>query len=123
MALKKQENFLDFIPVRVPKHSWSADENGRVTVHMLHDGFYDRIAQRFFHRPRISNIDLDAQGSFVWQHIDGQSSVGQIGLMVRERFGEAVDPLYERLAEYMKILYNNGFIGYHRARRDGKPKR
>lgn len=119
MARKKPDNFLDYVPVRISKHEWTADGNGRVTVHMLHDGFYDRIAQRCFHRPRVSRIDLDEQGSFVWQLIDGRRSVGQIAVLVGERFGEAADPLYERLTQYMKILYNNGFIGY---RREGRTK-
>lgn len=105
MARKKRDNYLDYVPVRVSKHEWTADARGRVTVHMLRDGVYDRVAQRLFHRPRVSHIELDEQGSFVWQRIDGQ-----IAHLVGERYGEAADPLYARLTEYMKILYNNGFI-------------
>lgn len=112
MARKKRDNFLDYVPVHNPKHEWTADGDGRVTVHMLHDGAYDRIAQRFFRRPRVSRIDLDEQGSFVWRMIDGRRSVGEIAGLVGERFGAAAEPLYDRLTEYMSILYNNGFIVY-----------
>ena len=77
---------------------------------MVHRGFYAGIAQRFFRRPRVSHIELDKTGSFVFPLIDGQRSVGDIALLVKEEFGDAADPLYERLIRYMQILRNNGFI-------------
>ncbi|MBQ3374545.1 MAG: PqqD family protein [Oscillospiraceae bacterium] len=112
MGRKEKRNYLDYIPVRSPKHEWTLEENGRITVHMVHDGIWDRIAQKFFHRPRISHIQLDELGSFVWQQIDGQKTVGQIAENVKEAFGEKAEPLYNRLVQYLKILYNNGLIRY-----------
>lgn len=109
MAKKQQENYLDYIPVISQKNTWS-EENGKVTVHMVHRGFYAGIAQRFFRRPRVSHIELDKTGSFVFPLIDGQRSVGDIALLVKEEFGDAAEPLYERLIRYMQILRNNGFI-------------
>ena len=109
MAKKKQqENYLDYVPVISPKHTWS-EEDGKVTIHMLHIGFYNTIAQKFFHRPRVSHIELEGQGSFVFRQIDGKRTVGEIALLVKQEFGE--DPaLYERLIKYMQILRNNGFV-------------
>ena len=109
---KKQENFLNYIPVISEKNSWDADAGGRVTIHMVHRGFYAWIAQRFFHRPRVSHIDLDAMGSFIFQRIDGQRTVGDIALLVKAEFGQKAEPLYDRLVKYMQILRNNGFIRY-----------
>ena len=109
---KKKENYLDYIPAISPKHSWDADEDGKVTVHMVHRGFYAWIAQRFFHRPRVSHIALDTMGSFIFPRIDGEKTVGDIALLVKERFGDQAEPLYARLAKYMQILRNNGFIYY-----------
>ena len=106
---KKQENYLDYIPVISEKNTWS-EEDGKVTVHMVHRGFYAGIAQKFFHRPRVSHIDLDKTGSFVFPLIDGQRSVGDLALLVKEEFGADAEPLYERLIRYMQILRNNGFI-------------
>ena len=51
-------------------------------------------------------------GSFIWQQIDGEKSILQIGELVQEAFGEKAEPLYERLAQYMKILYGKGFITF-----------
>ena len=109
MAKKPQENYLDYIPVISEKNTWS-EENGVVTVHMVHRGFYAAIAQKLFHRPRVSHIDLDKTGSFVFPLIDGQRSVGDLALLVKEEFGADAEPLYERLIRYMQILRNNGFI-------------
>ena len=58
------------------------------------------------------HIDLDEMGSFIFPLIDGERTVGQIAQLVRERFGADAEPLYERLAKYMQILRNNGFIYY-----------
>lgn len=110
MANKHQDNFLDYIPAVSQRHSWDADTDGIVTIHMVHRGFYASIAQRFFHRPRVSHITLDRNGSFVFRCIDGKRTVGEIARSVKEEFGPEAEPLYDRLTQYLKILYNNGFI-------------
>lgn len=112
MAKKPQENYLDYIPVISNKNTWS-EESGIVTVHMVHRGFYASIAQKVFHRPRVSHIALDEQGSFIFPLIDGKRTVGDIALLVKEKFGDKAEPLYDRLVQYMQILRNNGFIYYH----------
>lgn len=109
---KKKENYLDYIPAISRKNTWDVGENGMVTVHMVHRGFYAWIAQTFFHRPRVSHIDLDAMGSFIFPHIDGQRTVGELAQLVKAEFGRDAEPLYERLVKYMQILHNNGFIYY-----------
>ena len=50
MAKKQQTNYLDYIPVISDKNTWS-QENGKVTVHMVHRGFYASIAQKFLSAP------------------------------------------------------------------------
>ena len=108
---KKQENYLDYIPVISPRNSWDV-KDAKVTIHMIHRGFYAWIAQKFFHRPRISHINLDSMGSFIFPLIDGKRTVGEIADLVKAEFGKDAEPLYERLVKYMQILRNNGFIYY-----------
>ncbi len=107
---KKKQNYLDFIPVVNTKNTWSEDEKGIVTIHMVHRGFYDKIAQKIFHTPRVSHIKLDEYGSFLWREIDGVRTVGDLALKMKERFGKKAEPLYDRLVKYMQILRNNQFI-------------
>ena len=93
------------------RYSWS-EEDGVVTVHMVHRGWNHWLAQKLFGRPRVSHIQLDEMGSFIYPLIDGKRNIGDIAALVKEEFGEEAEPLYERLAQYMKILRNNEFIRY-----------
>ncbi len=111
---KKKENFLDYIPTLSDDYTWDTDEKGRVTVHVVHRGFYAWIAQKMFHRPRVSHIALDAIGSFIYTSIDGTKTVGELALLLKGRFGEKAEPLYDRLIQYLQILRNNRFITYQK---------
>ena len=111
-AKEQGENFLDFVPLHSPRNTWD-EKDGVVTIHMVHRGFYHKIAQHFFHKPRVSHVDLDAQGSYLWQQIDGVRNVGQLAELMHARFGEEAEPLYDRLVTYLKILRNNGFVELH----------
>ena len=107
---KKGNNYLHYIPAISGKNTWDAAEDGLVTIHMVHRGFYAAIAQKFFHTPRVSHIDLDGYGSFLWTRIDGQKTVGDLALELKAQFGQEAEPLYDRLVKYMQILRNNHFI-------------
>lgn len=107
-----QENFLDFVPVFSKLNSWEANENDIVTIHMVHRGPMAWVAQKMMGAPKEARIKLDELGSFVVRHIDGQRTIKEVADLVGAEFGEKAEPLYERLAEYMQTLHNNGFIYY-----------
>ncbi|MBS7218707.1 MAG: PqqD family protein [Oscillospiraceae bacterium] len=107
---KKKENYLDFVPVINGQNTWDQGEDGVVTIHMVNRGFYNTLAQKLFHTPRVSHIKLDEYGSFLWMRIDGIKTVGQLALELKEAYGEKAEPLYDRLVKYMQILHNNRFI-------------
>ena len=60
MAKKKDagKNYLDFVPVRNPSFDFNVADDGIVTIAVEWQGFYHRIAQRFFRRPRVSDTCL-----------------------------------------------------------------
>lgn len=105
-----ERNYLDSIPVRNPSLRWTTDDNGIVTVEIENKGFVNRLAQKLLHKPRVTYIHLDENGSFVWPLIDGEASVFELGKAVDEHFGEAAHPLYERLARFFQILESYGFV-------------
>ena len=107
---KKKENYLDFVPMVNGRNTWDRGEDGVVTIHMVNRGFYNTLAQKLFHTPRVSHIKLDEYGSFLWMRIDGVKTVGQLALELKEAYGEKAEPLYDRLVKYMQILRNNRFI-------------
>lgn len=110
-----KKNFLDYVPVISEKNDWHEEDN-IVVIDMKHTGLFDKAAQKFWHRPSVSHIKLDEFGSFVWKSIDGKRDIEQIAKLLKEEFGDDVEPLYDRLVEYLKILYNNGFIKYDKSK-------
>ena len=106
---KKVANYLDYVPAIPESIKWS-EKNGKVTVDVVHTGLFAMIAQKVFLKPRVSHIDLDEYGSFIWQLIDSKRTVNDIAISFKEHFGEKAEPLYERLVRYMKILNDNGLI-------------
>ena len=106
---KISANYLEKVPVRNSDIKWTA-ENEIVTLEIENKGWANKIAQKIFKRPKISYIHLDEFGSFVWQLIDGEQNIIDLGPKVQERFGDKAEPLYPRLAKYFQILQSYGFI-------------
>ena len=107
---KVSENYLERIPLRPEKIKWSADSEGIVTLDIENTGFFNRLAQKFFKKPKVSHVHLDKMGSFVWPLLDGEKDIVAIGVLVKEHFGEDAEPLYERLAKYFKVLESYSFV-------------
>ncbi len=107
--MKTEKNYLEKIPVKV-SIPWKTDENGNVILEVENKGAMNRIAQTLFKKPKISYIHLDMTGSFVWPLIDGEKDLIELGKYVEKEFGDAANPLYERLVQFFRILENNNFI-------------
>jgi hypothetical protein len=114
MMKENKENYLDRIPCRTSRFRWSQDEDGFVTIHIEHRGFFDRVAQNLFDRPRVSHVDLDAFGSVLWLNIDGKKTVGELADVMENHFGEKAHPLYERLIVFMQMLARQEFITWRK---------
>lgn len=109
---KKKENFLDYIPKHNSLYPYTINKNGHIEIKVKNKGLFNRIAQFFFRRPKFSNIELDDFGSFVWECINGESTVYDIGFLVKKKFGEKAEPLYPRLSQFIKTLHDNSFVVY-----------
>ena len=112
MAKKQKENFLDYIPRPNRLFETSVNKAGHMEILTEHRGFYHTIAQKIFKKPRFSHIELDDFGTFVWNQMDGERDIYQIGANVREHFGEKAEPLYERLSKFIRILHDQHYIVY-----------
>ena len=113
MKKKPQKNYLDFVPAHKIER-FTVDENSIVTLEIENKGVFNKIAQKLFKKPKISYIHLDEMGSFVWPYIDGKRDITEIGVLVREHFGDKAEPLYERLSQYFKTLESYGFIEFNK---------
>lgn len=112
MKQKTSENYLERRPARPTQLRWSQDDGGIVTLEMDNTGFMNRLAQRLFHKPKVSYIHMDDTGSFVWLRIDGQHTIAELAQLVDVEFGEAAHPLYERLAKFFRILDSYHFVDW-----------
>lgn len=98
-----ERNLLDVVFQVSDRIAYEVDENGIVTVLEKQD----HPIQRFFRKlkvkiPAYRRISLDAYGSYVFLQVDGSKTVRQIGEALQEKFGETVNPLYERLSLFLQ---------------------
>lgn len=106
--MKKEKNYLDNIP-KINK-KWELAEDGVVEITVENKGMFHTIAQKVFKKPRYSFIKLDEYGSCVWQQINGERSIYEIGQILKMQHKKAANQLYERLAKFMGILEHNQYI-------------
>lgn len=110
---RKNINYLDLIPLKKEGIGCEINENNRVVLRVENKGFFNKLAQVAFSKPRFSNIELEEYGSFIWEYIDGKNSVYDIAKKVEEKFGEDAFPLYERICKYFGIMEENGLIFFN----------
>ncbi len=113
MKKKNSENFLERKPKRAERLSWTREEDGNVSLVIENKGFFNRLCQKLFKKPPFSYVHLDEMGSFLWPLLDGEKDIIAIGILVEEKFGDAAQPLYERLAKYFQIMESYGFIEWN----------
>lgn len=107
---KESENYLERIPLRPEGLEWTTDESGIVTLHIKNTGVFNRMAQKFLKKPKVSFVHLDEMGSFVWPLLCEEKNILALGEEVKVQFGDKAEPLYERLAKYFQILDSYHFI-------------
>lgn len=92
---------------------WEKNPDG--TVFLKKPKVRSRILKTFIRRLGRSSdyrIQLDAFGSFVWEQCDGVRRVEQIGECLKQEFGEKVEPVYDRLGTFVRILAYQKLIVY-----------
>ena len=57
-------------------------------------------------------IRLDEVGSFAWLRMSGTMNVGELAALVREEFGDRVDPVNQRLGQLVRLLKRERFVSY-----------
>lgn len=108
----KEENYLDYIPKRNSRYAYRLNHKGHVEIIVENRGALNRLMQLLLKKPRISYIELEEMGSFIWREMDGVKSVYELALLEREKFGEKAEPVCERLSTYLKVLRDCGYIVY-----------
>jgi hypothetical protein len=112
MAKKKKvsQNYMDAVYEVKEGLVWRKKENGLVELDMVHKGVYNKIAQKFFHRPKVSHIALDDYGTALWEALDGTNTVFELVHIMQERFPGEQDRMLQRVISFMGTLERTGFI-------------
>ena len=103
-------NYMDIVFMRNENHPWRQKGDGFVEVDMENTGFFNTVAQKFFHRPRISHIALDKYGTTLWLALDGKASVSDILKKMTETFPAESDKMLNRVVQFLATLERTGFI-------------
>jgi hypothetical protein len=104
---KNPRNLLDLRPIRLLEHRMEED---RVTV--LIPKYRSRWMgwlQRRLSRPYF-RLHLDPVGTAVWLDCDGNRTVSDIGKRLKDKFGEDVEPLWDRLALFFRQMRKGRLI-------------
>ncbi len=111
IRMTKKKNFLEYIyNIAEDKKFTTNEKTGIVTIKVENKGFYNRIAQKFFHKPKYSFIDLDQYGSFLWLLLDGKKDVDHIIKEMKEEFPEEADTMQDRVCRFIATLVHNNYI-------------
>ncbi|MCG6963159.1 MAG: PqqD family protein [Acidobacteria bacterium] len=104
-------DLLELSPVRLAE--WE-EKDGRVVVRRPRPttrglrGLADLISYWL----SVPRIRLDEVGSATWLLLDGRRTVGEIAQLVRERFGDPLEPVEERTGIFVRTLRYQGFVAY-----------
>ena len=105
-------NLLEKIPFRLAVEIGRFEDNARVAFPRFRS-FPGRLFGRLFRASSTIKLTLDPKCTAVWDLIDGHRTVDDIALRLKKRFGDEIEPLYERLGELLSILESNRMIKYH----------
>jgi hypothetical protein len=104
-------NLLDLVPVR--EVEWEKKKDG--TVFLKYPKFSNRILTAVLKKTGVdpmARLHLDDIGSYVWQMCDGNRRVLDIAESMKKEFGNRIDPVYERLGAFVKLLTHHRCITY-----------
>ena len=110
MKSLKNDNFLEKVPRLNDEIEYKTDEDGKITLTVKNKGFFNYLSQKLFFSPEKSYIHLDELGSYCIGCTDGKKNIIEIGEMVKEKFGDDAQPLYERLSKFYQIMDSYKFI-------------
>ena len=112
-------NYLELTPLR--NYDYVIEENGLVSVFVpkFDIKWIDAIMSRII-KSRSFKTKLDEFGTETWLEMDGNKSVQLISEHLSKKFGERINPVNERLTNFLSQLYKNNFITFKEINTKGK---
>lgn len=111
MTPRDAPNLLDVVPLRVA--DWLIDAGRVVVIRPRPRGIGLRIPFDWLaYFMAVRHIRLDDVGSTAWYALDGARTVGAVAELLRQRFGEAVEPAEHRLGHLVRLLHRERLLCY-----------
>ncbi len=107
----KNLNLLELTPYKF--YGEEKDGEGNVTV--LIPKFKNKILVKYLEpsfKSKYFKLNLDKLGSAVWLLINGENKIKFISDELVARFGDEIQPVYERLPKFITMLYTNKLISF-----------
>lgn len=87
---------------------YKVDDNRIVTIIEKQDHKIQKFFRKLkFKIPLYKEIDFDEISSEVFLQIDGDKTVKEIGSNLEKKYGDKVNPLYERLLIFLNYIYRD----------------
>ena len=102
------EEVLNIIYKICDNFQYEVDEENIVTILEKQDHKLQKFFRKLkFRIPEYKKTSLDEYGSCVFLLIDGKKTVKDIGESLEEKYGDSVQPLYERLLLFLNHIEVN----------------
>lgn len=106
--MKTNEDVLSIVFKISDGTQYEVSEVGIVTVLEKQDHKIQNFFRKLkFKIPMYKKIELDEYSSAVFLAIDGKQTVEEIGKVLEDKFGDKVNPLYERLLVFLNHIEAN----------------
>lgn len=104
------------VPVRNTEVTEKLLENGLIQLAypLAIKPWFGRLAEKvgmWDKRPMVKQLELDAMGTFVWQHIDGEHSVRQIAEAFKQFYDVQSREAELSVTAFIKTIGQRGIIG------------
>lgn len=80
----------------------------KVYISRLNNSKSQKIFRKIgFKVPKKSYLEFDEYSSYVYNQIDGKKNIYEIGQLLKLKYGNDAEPLYERLLVFLEHLKND----------------
>jgi hypothetical protein len=109
--IEPEINLLELVPERIVQSETGDDGIVTVLGPRFKSVFMKRLVSSRLKNPYFK-VKLDEIGTTVWDNIDGERNIGEIAEILKEKFGESIEPCNDRLAIFFSQLELSRYIRY-----------
>jgi hypothetical protein len=106
---RKSDNLLDYIPVRNVQWENSTEGCAVLNVPKFKRKWMFNLLIHLKIEP-VYKLNLDEKGTAIWKYCDGSDDLYHIALKLREKYGDDIEPVFDRLNAFIRQLFHQKLI-------------